>query len=150
VNDKTPNWGGKGFSMALLRRWPKLQEDFRAWADAAPSCLSLGQMHITQTEPTTQVASLVAQRGYGPSTSPRLRYGALKQALERLVEVAVEAQAAVHMPRIGCGQAGGSWDVVEELLTMTLARARVPISIYDPPGAERPEPAQGSLRWTPI
>jgi O-acetyl-ADP-ribose deacetylase (regulator of RNase III) len=106
-------------------------------------------MHLAQAEPATQVASLVAQRGYGPSASPRIRYGALKEALEQLAKAAVEARATVHMPRIGCGQAGGSWDVVEELLTMTLGAARVPVSVYDRPGVEPPVPPQQSLRWTP-
>jgi O-acetyl-ADP-ribose deacetylase (regulator of RNase III) len=149
VNDATPNWGGKGFSMAVLRRWPQLQDEFRSWANSTPRSLSLGRMHVTQAEPDTQVASLVAQRGYGPSASPRIRYGALKSALEQLAKIAVETRAAVHMPRIGCGQAGGSWDVVEELLTMTLGAARIPICVYDPPGTEPPVPPQQSLKWTP-
>jgi O-acetyl-ADP-ribose deacetylase (regulator of RNase III) len=149
VNDSTPNWGGRGFSMAVLRRWPQVQAEFRAWATSEPRSLSLGQLHVTQAEPATRVASLVAQRGYGPSTSPRIRYGALKETLEQLAKVAVDARAVVHMPRIGCGQAGGSWEVVEELLTMTLTAARVPVCVYDPPGVEPPTPPQQSLRWTP-
>ena len=148
VNDATPNWGGRGFSMAILRRWPQIQDEFRAWATSAPRCLSLGRLHVTEAEPQTRVASLVAQRGYGPSASPRIRYGALKEALEQLAKVAAEARAVVHMPRIGCGQAGGSWEVVEELLTMTLTAARVPVCVYDLPGLERPMPPQRSLRWT--
>ena len=147
VNDATPNWGGRGFSMALLRRWPQVQEDFRAWARATPRALALGRVHVAQADQAIQVASLIAQHGYGPSASPRVRYRALKAALEELAKVAVEAQATVHMPRIGCGQAGGSWDVVEELLTITLGAAGVPVCVYDPPGSEPLVPPQQSLRW---
>jgi O-acetyl-ADP-ribose deacetylase (regulator of RNase III) len=149
VNDATPNWGGAGFAQAVLRRWPQLQEDFRTWARSGPRSLSLGRVHLAEAEPATRVATLIAQHGYGASPSPRIRYGALRAALDQLARVAVDARATVHMPRIGCGQAGGDWNVVEELLSMTLAKARVPVYVYDRPGKEPQTPPQQSFRWAP-
>ena len=72
VNDKTPNWGG-GFAMALKCKWPSTQVAFRAWA-SEDRALRLGNVHFFQPEEDVAVATIVAQRGYGPSPSPRIRY----------------------------------------------------------------------------
>jgi hypothetical protein len=39
------------------------------------------------------------------------------------------------MPKIGCGQAGGSWDVVSELVKDAICSKGVAVSVYDIPGA---------------
>src|SRR5579883_3172617 len=127
VNDATANWGGSGFVQAVRRRWPHVQEDFRTWVSEAGSrSPQLGSLRIADAEEGIHVASLVAQHGYGPSSTARIRYRALKEGLQALAAFCAERQATAHMPRIGCGQAGGSWDVVEELLHMTLGTASVP------------------------
>jgi hypothetical protein len=150
VNDATANWGGSGFSQAVRRRWPQVQEDFRAWASgSATRGLRLGHVHLAEAEGNIKVASLIAQHGYGPSTAPRIRYRALKEGLQTIANVCVESRATAHMPRIGCGQAGGAWEVVEELLQMTLGAASISINVYDPLGAEFKEPAQQTLKLTP-
>jgi hypothetical protein len=50
--------------------------------------------------------------------------------------VALEArrlQASVHMPRIGCGLAGGDWEVVGKIVEEELANTGVPVTVYDFP-----------------
>jgi hypothetical protein len=42
------------------------------------------------------------------------------------------------MPRIGCGQAGGSWMVAEELLRDTVIAAGARVTVYDLPNAPGP------------
>jgi hypothetical protein len=41
--------------------------------------------------------------------------------------------ASVHMPRIGCNLAGGSWGMVEPIIERTLGHAKV--FVYDFPGS---------------
>jgi O-acetyl-ADP-ribose deacetylase (regulator of RNase III) len=43
------------------------------------------------------------------------------------------AGATVHMPRIGCGLAGGDWERVETIIQNTLGVAEVPAVVYDLP-----------------
>jgi hypothetical protein len=51
------------------------------------------------------------------------------------------------MPRIGTGQAGGSWPVVEEIIHETLTKTGIKVVVYDlPQGRERPK-AQGDLAF---
>ena len=49
------------------------------------------------------------------SNGPPIRYEAVRACLRRL---AVEARvgASVHMPRIGCGLAGGRWEEIEPMI----------------------------------
>jgi hypothetical protein len=79
VNDKTPNWGGP-FARALKARWPEAQSAFREWARGGDR-LQLGQVHSVEVEPGIAVATMVAQKGYGPSIKPRIRYAALRGCL---------------------------------------------------------------------
>lgn len=146
VNDKTPNWGG-GFARALREEYPRAQEDFRSWARADTNNLRLGAVHLTEVDTDLSVATMVAQRGYGPAKTARLRYDALRSALMTLASEARLRRAAVHMPRIGAGMAGGDWAIVAELIDSELVGRSVAVTVYSLPGAAWPEnePRQQAL-----
>jgi O-acetyl-ADP-ribose deacetylase (regulator of RNase III) len=115
VNDGALTWGGRGFAANLRRRCPQVQEDFKTWAGGSKQGLRLGSVHFSVIEPGLMVASMIAQRGYGPSAMPRIRYGALQQCLEE-VAGACKPGLSVHMPRIGTGAARGSWPLIEAIM----------------------------------
>ena len=144
VNDTTPNWGA-GFARAVKTKWDFVQQDFRRWADESSHNLCLANTHMTDISDDLSVVHMVAQRGYGPSVKPRIRYEALRQCLEHLAEIAVKRRATVHMPRIGSGQAGGHWGIIQELIDDSLVWRGVDVTIYDLPGAEPPKEIQGLL-----
>ena len=129
VNDGTPNWGG-GFALEVAKEWGFIQEEFRGWVEQNRSNLSLGKIHWAQIEENLSIVHMVAQRGYGLSTKPRIRYSALSDALDQLQDVASEQGASVHMPRIGTGQAGGNWELIRELIDERLVRRGIPVFIY--------------------
>jgi len=133
LNDKTANWGGRGLAVALKAKWPAAQESYRAWIATNRKRLRLGNTHAFEVAPSTFVFNMIAQYGYGPSETPRIRYGAIRQCLETLSEFALEQKASVHMPRIGTGQARGSWEVIEELVKDILLDNGVPVTVYDLP-----------------
>jgi O-acetyl-ADP-ribose deacetylase (regulator of RNase III) len=148
ANDATPNWGGGGFAQALRNRWPALQEDFKNWVANERASLSLGNVRITKIDESTTIASMICQKGYGPSPKPRIRYAALKRCLKTVSELAEKEKMSVHMPRIGAGQAGGSWEVVRELVASSLGAAGVQVTVYDLPNTKQTESVQQSLRLT--
>ncbi|THA79646.1 hypothetical protein E6R60_03350 [Streptomyces sp. A0642] len=39
--------------------------------------------------------------------------------------------ASVHMPRIGCGLAGGTWSRIEPLIEKRLTGRGIPVTVYD-------------------
>jgi hypothetical protein len=44
---------------------------------------------------------------------------------------AAELGASVHMPRIGCGLAGGRWERIEPLITRRLSEHGIAVTVYD-------------------
>jgi len=151
VNDKTPNWGGGGFAEALKERWPAAQADFRSMTTKDRKLLSLGNVRICSVPDGVLVASIVAQKGYGDSVRPRIRYTALRRGLESVGEAAAESGATVHMPRIGTGQGGGSWSVIEDIVQDVFGEKGLSVTVYDLPGAELPPrlPLQRELAFAP-
>jgi O-acetyl-ADP-ribose deacetylase (regulator of RNase III) len=147
VNDATATWGGGGFAAAIRRTFPTVQDDFREWVAADRDALRLGQVHLAQVNPEVAVASLVAQRGYGASVRPRIRYEALARCLNTIGELARTQSAGIHMPRIGAGQAGGAWDVISDIVVESVCARGVPVTVYDLPGAT---PAVASQRSLPF
>lgn len=60
-----------------------------------------------------------------------VRYEAIDRALAVVGDHAIALGASVHMPRIGCGPAGGRWSRVEPLITERLVRRGIPVTVYD-------------------
>ncbi|MDH6704847.1 O-acetyl-ADP-ribose deacetylase (regulator of RNase III) [Kitasatospora sp. MAA19] len=125
---------GKGFVLALSRRWPEPEAAFRRWhRERAGNDFGLGALQVVQVEPYVWVANLVGQRGIrtGRSTGAPVRYEAIDTALAALGDRAPELGASVHMPRIGCGLAGGRWERVEPLVAARLVARGVSVTVYD-------------------
>jgi O-acetyl-ADP-ribose deacetylase (regulator of RNase III) len=62
---------------------------------------------------------------------PPIRYEAVGECLNTLSEKAAELNASVHMPRIGCGLAGGKWEEIEPLIHDTLIKKGIDVFVYD-------------------
>ncbi|MGW3175263.1 macro domain-containing protein [Streptomyces sp. NPDC001153] len=124
---------GKGFVLALSRRWPEPEAAYRAWhRDRAHSDFGLGAVQLVRVEPYVWVANMIGQRGIrrGSKGVP-VRYEAIDTALDRLAGEVTELGASVHMPRIGCGLAGGTWSRIEPLITERLVKRGIAVTVYD-------------------
>lgn len=135
ANDSSLNWG-RGFGRNITDKWPKVKKDFHKWA-AKEKNLKLGSSHLFAISKDLHIFHMVAQHGYGPAESPRIRYGALKSCLESLWQESRKLSAAVHMPRIGTGYAGGNWSVISDLINEKLISRGVAVTVYDLPGREK-------------
>lgn len=124
---------GKGFVLAVSRRWPEPEAAYRAWhRGRAGNDFGLGAVQLVQVERYVWVANMIGQRGTrtGSKGTP-VRYEAIDTALARLAGHARDLGASVHMPRIGCGLAGGTWTRVEPLITGRLTGQGIPVTVYD-------------------
>ncbi|MBD9722224.1 macro domain-containing protein [Streptomyces caniscabiei] len=132
VSNDLGGWG-KGFVLALSRRWPEPEAAYRAWhRDRATNDFGLGAAQFVQVGPYTWVANLIGQRGIRTgSKGVPVRYEAIDTALGLLADKALELDASVHMPRIGCGLAGGKWSRVEPLIVDRLVRRGTAVTVYD-------------------
>ena len=124
---------GRGFVVALSRRWPGPEEAYRAWhRERASNDFGLGALQLVQVEPYVWVANMIGQRGIRTgSKGVPVRYEAIDAALARLADEALALEASVHMPRIGCGLAGGKWSRVEPLVSVRLVKRGVAVTVYD-------------------
>ncbi|MGW4550979.1 macro domain-containing protein [Streptomyces violaceorubidus] len=124
---------GKGFVLAVSRRWPEPEAAYRAWhRDRASNDFGLGAVQFVRVEPYVWVANMIGQRGTRTrGKGVPVRYEAVGTALGVLADRAAELGASVHMPRIGCGLAGGEWSRVEPLIADRLARRGIPVTVYD-------------------
>ncbi|MGC0328470.1 O-acetyl-ADP-ribose deacetylase (regulator of RNase III) [Streptomyces sp. SAI-170] len=127
---------GKGFVLALSRRWPQPEAAYRAWhRERARNDFGLGAVQLVQVGPHVWVANMIGQRGIRTgSKGVPVRYEAIDAALDRLAGPASELGASVHMPRIGCGLAGGKWSRVEPLIEERLVRRGIAVTVYDHEG----------------
>lgn len=132
VNNAALRWAPRGFAAAAKRVWPDAQASFTNWITNTSKRDRLGAAHIWKGEPVS-LASLVAQEGWGNSTSPRIKYSALASALGEVARYAGEHGASVHMYKIGTGQAGGKWEVIEEMVRDQLVAHGVKTTVYSLP-----------------
>jgi O-acetyl-ADP-ribose deacetylase (regulator of RNase III) len=124
---------GKGFVLALSRRWPEPEKAYRVWhRDRAKNDFGLGAIQLVRVERYLWVANMIGQRGTRTgSKGVPVRYEAIDTALGRLADEATGLGASVHMPRIGCGLAGGKWSRVEPLIKERLVGRGVAVTVYD-------------------
>jgi len=132
VNDQARVWGG-GVARAAARQYPAAQQQFSRWFLLTPKRERLGKVHFANVGSDTIIASLVAQEGYGASSSPRIRYAPLERCFSAIAQFALDHEASVHLPRVGAGQSGGSWDTVEEIIRDTLVAQGIRVTVYDLP-----------------
>lgn len=136
VNDRSLTWGG-GFAKQVALRYSAAQIDFRQWCHGLGNH-KLGNTHFFGDPANIVIASMVAQQGFGASSTPRIRYPSLEQCLATVRARAQASSASIHMPRIGCGIAGGKWEVVSELIDHELLRHGISVTVYDLPLGSRP------------
>lgn len=137
-------WGA-GFVMALSAKWTKPEEYYRWWhrvddenSNYKPFELGRVQYVLVEQNWTADswpeniwVANLIGQNGVRHFKNPRpVDYDAIAIGLVDVSANAMDAQASVHMPRIGCGLAGGEWDKVELVIEQSM-HPDLDIYVYD-------------------
>lgn len=148
---------GKGFVLAITRRFGRYPEQcYRNWHDRKPiekggklifleegefnsgEC-KLGNVQYTKVEERLFVATMISQRSIRRNSlgNPPIRYDALVKCLTHVRDFCkFNKQNAdpdfgwtIHMPRIGCGEAGGKWEQVEPIVKRELGMMEV--NVYD-------------------
>jgi O-acetyl-ADP-ribose deacetylase (regulator of RNase III) len=123
---------GKGFVLSISRRWPIAETQYRNWSRAKTPPFKLGRVQFVLLAKNLTIANMIAQHDIRPKSGlAPIRYGPLGRALERVAEFAKQNQATVHMPRIGCGLAGGKWHKVEPIIIEQLCKENIQVTVYD-------------------
>ena len=123
---------GKGFVMAISKKWKTPELSYRQW-HASEQFFQLGEVQFVKVEHNLWIANLIGQHKIRKDEdgNPPIRYKAIEIGLHKVVEEAEDLNASVHMPRIGCGLAGGKWENIEPLIEKTLLKNNIRTIVYD-------------------
>lgn len=139
---------GRGFVVALSKRWDLAEDAYRQWARQKQAILvdshyagdrvittgpfQLGQVQIVRVEKKLHVANIIGQHGtLTVGGVPPIRYDAIREGLNHVRTWAKMNDASIHMPRMGAGLAGGEWSKVEEIVRSTLCDRGIAVTVYD-------------------
>ena len=93
---------------------------------------ALGEVQFVSVTTDTIVANLIGQHGLSTrQRTPPVRYDAIRLGLRRVATLASENSASIHMPRIGCGLAGGRWEEIEPIINEEVCARGIPVIVYD-------------------
>jgi O-acetyl-ADP-ribose deacetylase (regulator of RNase III) len=145
---------GKGFVMAISKRWKLPELEYRNWHKSKEAeqtdtvqferlesrdkysnekKFELGNVQFVKVSNDIWIANMIAQRGIKADEDgiPPIRYSSVSECLERVRQFAKQRNASVHMPRIGCGLAGGQWSEIEEIVDHNLIAHEIETTVYD-------------------
>ena len=119
-------WGA-GFVLALSNKYPQAEEAYRDMEE-----YELGIIQLVKVDTDVCVCNMIAQKGTISVDNPHpIQYDALATCFEKLFTLLTNG-TSLHMPRIGCGLAGGKWEKVEEVIEVAhWAKPEVEIFVYD-------------------
>ncbi|MFW6226396.1 MAG: Appr-1-p processing protein, partial [bacterium] len=124
------NAWGSGFVLALNKKWSTPEQQYRRLGKKS---LVLGNVQFVPVKNNIIVANMIAQRDIKPNSEgvPPIRYAALDVCLQKVARMAKSMNTSVHMPRIGCGLAGGYWELIEVIIKKQLVDKGVEVYVYD-------------------
>lgn len=123
---------GKGFVLAISKRWKTPEVSYREWYRTGED-FELGNVQYVQVEDDLWIANLIGQHKIRKSLlgTPPIRYEAIRSGLADVRRQSIELNASIHMPRIGCGLAGGKWENIEEIISEELLAFDRMVTVYD-------------------
>ena len=130
-------WGA-GFVLSLSERWLLPEQKYKEWYKnkhldkLEEGCFVLGNNQIVKVEHNILVCNMIAQEGIrSKHGAPPIQYNFLEMCLFNLGNRILINNFSVHMPRIGCGLAGGRWDLIEPIIIKTLCNRDIAVIVYD-------------------
>ncbi len=124
---------GKGFVLAISKQWPEPEKAYREWyKNKDNNNFALGATQVIQVSEDLFIGNMIAQQGLKRVNNiAPIRYEAVKSCLSIIATEAKKLNASIHMPRIGCGLAGGKWEEIEPIIHETLSNNNLEVFVYD-------------------
>ncbi|PQJ79025.1 macro domain-containing protein [Polaribacter porphyrae] len=124
---------GKGFVLAISNKWKAPEKSYREWyKNRLQNDFSLGAIQIVKVDEDVFIGNMIAQQGLKSKNNiAPIRYEAVKECLRKIAVQANNLEASIHMPRIGCGLAGGKWEEIEFIISEILLNEKLDVFVYD-------------------
>ena len=125
-------WGA-GFVLAISKRWNEPEAMYRSLKRLRRGYVlgDVQEVLVTDEDCEKQIfiANMIAQHDIATCNyslsydfngnaiyEPPIRYDAVRECLIKVNEFAKSLNASIHMPRIGCGLAGGEWSEIAKII----------------------------------
>ena len=107
---------GAGLALEIKNKWPKVYREYmtKSWR--------LGDCQLIEVNSNLFIANLAGQLEVGKGV--QTNYVSLGNALSKLNNFAMTRKLQVYIPHgIGCGLAGGDWNVVSKIIKQEVPNA---------------------------
>lgn len=111
---------GSGVALAIRRKWPKVYKAYIKYSE-----VKLGMVQVVKIKENLYVINLFGQEGYGRDRR-YTDYSALQTCLKKVRDWKTKnhPNLKIYIPyKIGCGNAGGDWDIVSKIIEKVLPEA---------------------------
>lgn len=114
---------GAGLALAIAQKWPEVKKQYGLFCQSLSKVRLLGEAHPVNVDKNLIVVNLFGQFNYGAgekqTSYPALAIALGKCALRYKTE-------KIYIPyKMGCGLAGGDWDIVSNLIEIILPQAYI-------------------------
>ena len=114
---------GSGVALAIRNKWPKVYEKYREHYKKA----KLGMIQIIHIDYNLLIVNLFAQDRYGRDKC-HTDYDALSDCLKKVSNWHLNNHTDLHIYipyKMGCGNAGGNWDIVYSIIKENLTSFKI-------------------------
>lgn len=129
---------GSGLAGQIAKKWPRVREAYLEHHNIFGWKLGDVQLVFCNDDFSFPIiANVATQEKYGYDGKLYADYEAIENGLFQVFEYAKNKKYSIALPRIGCGLAGGDWDVVKEIIGYTSSVfPTVAVEVYALPGEE--------------
>lgn len=128
-------WGA-GFVIPLAKHYPLVKDSYKKYIHSGN--VRLGDVDEVKVTDNIYIENLIGQSFLYPSQMEKylVIIKPLKRDLKKIITLfeGINETYSIHMPRIGCGLAGGDWNIIENIIKRTfINKANVNVYVYDLP-----------------
>lgn len=124
---------GSGVAKALYTKFPEVKEDYHKYLNEigykhevlgkvlfikSPRSQNNNFFEVIPNE--KHIYNLFTQVNYGYDGKKYVNYAAIVQCFDKLKMIKHRFDGPIAIPKIGCGLAGGDWNIVEQLINDTV------------------------------
>ena len=108
---------GSGVALAIKNKYPKAYQDYMDFYMTRD--YPLGSCNLSRVNSKLAIVNAFTQEYYGRDGKQYASYSAIADVMYKLANN-ISIDEPIHMPKIGCGLGGASWETVEKLILKSL------------------------------
>lgn len=106
---------GSGVAKVLFERYPDVKSRYHSYCESVAVESRLGSVCSTRFQDDGKIIlNLFTQFRYGYNNKRYVNYAAIAQCFKNLITYGTIKEVAI--PKIGCGLAGGDWEIVRQII----------------------------------